>query len=129
MVPFCVFVCLVVCLQHTSLPSTHTHTHTHTHTTHTQGKGTEDISHYARARLTHLDIPNIHAVRESYEALRSVCLSTVSGKWHSALESTQWLNYVSVILKVRTVGVWGVWVEEALGLVCWLGLGLIRVSR
>ena len=83
---------------------THTHTHIHTHT-HTQGKGTEDVSHYARTRLTHLDIPNIHAVRESYEALRAICLSTISSKWHSALESTQWLNYISVILKVRGCGV------------------------
>ena len=88
---------------HTLHECTHLPTRALTNT-HTQGKGTEDISHYARARLTHLDIPNIHAVRESYEALRSVCLSTVSGKWHSALESTQWLNYISVILKVRRVG-------------------------
>lgn len=63
------------------------------------GKGTEIITHYPRARLAFLDIPNIHAVRESYDALRTLCLSTTNSKWFSSLESTQWLSYVSIIVK------------------------------
>ena len=65
-----------------------------------QGKGTEIITGYPRAKLQYLAIPNIHAVRESYDSLRTLCLSMTSGKWHSALENTQWLNYLSLILKV-----------------------------
>lgn len=68
-----------------------------------QGKGTEDISYYPNTRLTYLDIPNIHAVRESYEGLKSVCLSSTSDKWLSALENTQWISYISLILKVDDV--------------------------
>ena len=68
-----------------------------------QGKGTEDIGNYANTRLTYLDIPNIHSVRESFESLKTVCLSSTSAKWLSALENTQWLTYISLILKVSGV--------------------------
>ncbi|KAL5475348.1 hypothetical protein EMCRGX_G025149 [Ephydatia muelleri] len=66
------------------------------------GKGTEDVSRYAHTTLTYLDIPNIHVMRESYDALRQVCLSHSSLKWHSAIESTQWLNHLSLLLKGST---------------------------
>ena len=66
-----------------------------------QGKGTEIITGYPRAKLQYLAIPNIHAVRESYDSLRGLCLSMTNSKWHSSLENTQWLNYLSLILKVR----------------------------
>ena len=49
----------------------------------------------------YLDIPNIHSVRESYEAVRTLCLSNESTKWYSALENTQWLSNLSLIIKVR----------------------------
>ncbi|CAI8000495.1 Myotubularin-related protein 1 [Geodia barretti] len=67
------------------------------------GKGTEDITNYPNTRLTYLDIPNIHAVRESFESLKTLCLSSTSDKWFSALENTQWLNYISLILKGATM--------------------------
>ena len=67
-----------------------------------QGKGKENVTHYPRARYTYLDIPNIHAVRESYENLRSLCLSSESNKWYSSLENTQWLSNLSLIIKVLT---------------------------
>jgi hypothetical protein len=67
------------------------------------GKGTEDITNYPNTKLTYLDIPNIHAVRESFESLKTLCLSSTSDKWFSALESTQWLNYISLILKVAII--------------------------
>ncbi len=69
-----------------------------------QGKGTENVTHYPRAKLTYLDIPNIHSVRESYDSLRSLCLSGESNKWHSSLENTQWLNFISLIIKVSWRG-------------------------
>jgi len=72
-----------------------------------QGKGTENVSHYPRAKLTYLDIPTIHAVRDSYDSLRSLCLSTESSKWYSSLEGTQWLAFISLIIKVGRCWGWG----------------------
>ena len=65
-----------------------------------QGKGTEDVSRYSDCKLQHLDSPNIHHVRESYDALLQLALSSNNSKWLSALESTGWLNFISLILKV-----------------------------
>ena len=48
-----------------------------------------------------LDIPNIHAVRDSLYRLQGVCESSAQKKWLSHLESTQWLAYVTSILKVN----------------------------
>ena len=67
-----------------------------------QGKGTEDISRYSDCKLQHLDIPNIHHVRDSYDALLQLALSSNNSKWLSALESTGWLNFISLILKARS---------------------------
>lgn len=61
------------------------------------------MTHYPRAKLTYLDIPNIHAVRDSYDSLRNLCLSGESSKWYSSLEGTQWLGYLSLIIKVGGV--------------------------
>ena len=81
------------------------HTHTHTCTCirtciYIQGKGTEDVSRYMDCKLVYLDIPNIHAVRDSYDNVRTLVLSSSNSKWLSNLENTQWLNYISLILKV-----------------------------
>ena len=67
-----------------------------------KGKGTEVPTNYKRCRLVYLDIPNIHAVRDSGDKLLEACLSSENEKWLSLVESTSWLNYVSLILKVRT---------------------------
>ena len=49
----------------------------------------------------YLDIPNIHTVRDSYDGVKALALSTNSSKWLSTLENTQWLEYISLILRVR----------------------------
>ncbi|XP_065887674.1 myotubularin-related protein 2-like isoform X2 [Dysidea avara] len=67
------------------------------------GKGTEDISRYLDCKLVHLDIPNIHVVRESLEQLRLVCHSSANTRWLSMLESTQWLSFISLIMKSSVV--------------------------
>jgi myotubularin-related protein 1/2 len=64
-----------------------------------KGKGTEVPTNYKRCRLVYLDIPNIHAVRDSGDKLLEACLSSENEKWLSLVESTSWLNYVSLILK------------------------------
>ena len=67
-----------------------------------QGKGTEDtINRYQGCQLLFLDIPNIHAVRDSLYRLQGVCESSAQKKWLSHLESTQWLAYITSILKVN----------------------------
>lgn len=67
-----------------------------------QGKGTEDtINRYQGCQLLFLDIPNIHAVRDSLYRLQGVCESSAQKKWLSHLESTQWLAYITSILKVK----------------------------
>ena len=69
-----------------------------------KGKGTENPQNYSTSsnlcRLVYLDIPNIHVVRESMDKLCDVCLSGENDKWLSLVESTGWLNYISLILKV-----------------------------
>lgn len=65
-----------------------------------KGKGTEDtINRYQGCQLLFLDIPNIHAVRDSLYRLQGVCESSAQKKWLSHLESTQWLAYITCILK------------------------------
>ncbi|XP_031571649.1 uncharacterized protein LOC116305818 [Actinia tenebrosa] len=67
------------------------------------GKGTEDtVNRYQGCTLVYLDIPNIHAVRDSIERLQGVCESSSQKKWLSHLESTQWLAYIAAILKGAT---------------------------
>ena len=65
-----------------------------------KGKGTEDIDRYPGCKLTFLNIPNIHAVRDSLEKLQTACESSSQRKWFSQLEASQWLAYISLILKV-----------------------------
>ncbi|XP_048584999.1 uncharacterized protein LOC5520963 isoform X2 [Nematostella vectensis] len=67
------------------------------------GKGTEDtLNRYQGCSLVFLDIPNIHAVRDSLDRLQAVCESSSQKKWLSHLESTQWLAYIAAILKGAT---------------------------
>ena len=69
-----------------------------------KGKGTEHPQNYKRCRLVYLDIPNIHSVRDSMDRLHDVCLSPENNHWLSLVESTSWLNYISLILKVSVGG-------------------------
>ncbi|KAK2565460.1 Myotubularin-related protein 2 [Acropora cervicornis] len=65
-----------------------------------KGKGTEDtVNRYQGCQLLFLDIPNIHAVRDSLYRLQGVCESSAQKKWLSHLESSQWLAYITSILK------------------------------
>ena len=64
-----------------------------------QGKGTEDIERYPGCKLTFLNIPNIHAVRDSLERLQTAC-KTSEKKWFSQLEASGWMAYISLILQV-----------------------------
>ncbi|XP_028414380.1 uncharacterized protein LOC114537531 [Dendronephthya gigantea] len=63
-----------------------------------KGKGTEDIDRYPGCKLTFLNIPNIHAVRDSLDKLQTAC-QTSEKKWFSQLEASGWMAYISLILQ------------------------------
>ncbi|CAB3988741.1 myotubularin-related 2-like isoform X3 [Paramuricea clavata] len=63
-----------------------------------KGKGTEDIDRYPGCKLTFLNIPNIHAVRDSLEKLQTAC-QTSERKWFSQLEASGWMAYIALILQ------------------------------
>lgn len=66
-----------------------------------EGLGTENTVRYRNCRLLHLDIGNIHAMRESIDKLRSaICESTTELHWLSTLEDTQWLKHIATVLTV-----------------------------
>ncbi|XP_062519852.1 myotubularin-related protein 2-like isoform X2 [Corticium candelabrum] len=68
-----------------------------------KGLGTENTIRYRNCRLLHLDIGNIHAMRESIDKLRSaVCERTTELRWLSTLEDTQWLKHIATILTGAT---------------------------
>ncbi|CAN0165701.1 unnamed protein product, partial [Discosporangium mesarthrocarpum] len=68
------------------------------------GKGHEVISRLGgsrRATLTFLEIPNIHAMRESFNALVTACSSAddEDSSWLQQLHSSRWLEYISYTLR------------------------------
>lgn len=66
----------------------------------TGGYGYENTSNYPNTTLQFCNIPNIHAVRDGYQKLCSVCngKSTSDVSWNSLIEDTKWLSYVRMIL-------------------------------
>ena len=67
-----------------------------------EGLGTENAARYRNCKLLHLDIGNIHAMRESIDKLRSVaCQGASESHWLSKLEDTRWLQHIAVIIKER----------------------------
>ncbi|KAH9108892.1 hypothetical protein AeMF1_015935 [Aphanomyces euteiches] len=64
------------------------------------GGGTESSS-IRHATVTFMNIANIHAMRESLEALRQLFLYSSSDadlQWHSRVESTKWLYHIRLVL-------------------------------
>ena len=60
-----------------------------------KGKGTENIAHYEHTTLHHLDMGNIHAIRDSHTKLCVLCAGPdIGGRWSSRLEQTGWLAHV-----------------------------------
>lgn len=64
-----------------------------------RGGGYENEDFYQNAEVVYLDIPNIHAIRDSWKKLKDLCYPGLNEqKWHSNLEATQWLDHIRVIL-------------------------------
>lgn len=67
-----------------------------------KGKGVENSQHYDNATIEFMGIANIHKMRESLDALKSlVSPSTVEDgdkHYHNRLENTRWLKHVMRVL-------------------------------
>jgi len=66
----------------------------------TGGYGYENTSNYSNTTLQFCNIQNIHAVRDSYTKLCSLCnsKSTVDVHWNYLVEDTKWLSHIRSIL-------------------------------
>ncbi|GMH80512.1 hypothetical protein TL16_g08575 [Triparma laevis f. inornata] len=66
------------------------------------GKGTEDTKNYVGTVMLHMNIGNIHAVRESEAGVWDLCRPSsaigAAASWHGKLESTGWLTHVHRVL-------------------------------
>ena len=69
------------------------------------GKGTEDTKNYQCAVMLHMDIENIHVVRESESQVWDITRpgSTIGcgRSWHGALEKSGWMHHVWGVLSSR----------------------------
>ena len=65
-----------------------------------KGKGAENIKAYRNAVLYHLDIPNIHAAKESWKKIKKLSIGNVMNnrKWLSELHGTGWMQFISKIM-------------------------------
>ncbi|XP_028322100.1 myotubularin-related protein 4 isoform X3 [Gouania willdenowi] len=65
-----------------------------------KGGGCECEEYYPNCEVMFMGMANIHAIRNSFQALRTVCSQIPDpGNWLSALESTRWLQHLSVMMK------------------------------
>mmetsp|Transcript_14635 Transcript_14635/g.42104 ORF Transcript_14635/g.42104 Transcript_14635/m.42104 type:complete len:1172 (-) Transcript_14635:329-3844(-) len=66
----------------------------------TQGYGYENTSYYTGCDISFHGIGNIHAVRDSYQKISSLCQSpsTNDVQWAQLVEDTKWLSHVRLIL-------------------------------
>jgi myotubularin-related protein 1/2 len=65
----------------------------------TGGYGYENTSNYPGCSIQFCNIGNIHAVRDSYQKLSQICLSTVAAdiQFASQVEDTKWLSHIRLI--------------------------------
>uniref|UniRef100_A0A3Q1G660 Myotubularin related protein 4 n=1 Tax=Acanthochromis polyacanthus TaxID=80966 RepID=A0A3Q1G660_9TELE len=69
-----------------------------------KGGGCECEEYYPNCEVMFMGMANIHAIRNSFYAVRAVCSQIPDpGNWLSALESTRWLQHLSVMLKAATL--------------------------
>ena len=66
----------------------------------TQGYGYENTSYYTGCDISFFGIGNIHAVRDSYQKMSSLCQSPLTNdvQWSQLVEDTKWLSHIRLIL-------------------------------
>ena len=72
-----------------------------------RGGGVECIEYYPFAEIIFMSLGNIHNIRKSFQALRSLCNQTPAdfsggAGWLAALDATKWLYHTSGLLKAAT---------------------------
>ncbi|XP_051786772.1 myotubularin-related protein 4 isoform X1 [Erpetoichthys calabaricus] len=69
-----------------------------------KGGGCECEEYYPNCEVMFMGMANIHSIRNSFQSLRAVCSQIPDpGNWLSALESTKWLQHLSVMLKAAVL--------------------------
>ncbi|XP_043924302.1 myotubularin-related protein 3 isoform X1 [Protopterus annectens] len=69
-----------------------------------KGGGCECPEYYPNCEVVFMGMANIHSIRKSFQALRLLCTQMPDpANWLSALESTKWLQHLSVLLKSALV--------------------------
>ncbi|KAM3172374.1 hypothetical protein ACTXT7_014672 [Hymenolepis weldensis] len=63
-----------------------------------RGGGFEFGEYYDQSQIRFMNLPNLHYVRKSFEALISLYRNPDSG-WLQKVETTMWLSYISQLLK------------------------------
>ena len=63
--------------------------------------GYESGTNYKHCRITFMDIPNIHAMRESVQRVHALFLSVSVDdvNWSSQVEETKWLSHIRLVLR------------------------------
>ncbi|XP_065830918.1 myotubularin-related protein 4-like isoform X3 [Oscarella lobularis] len=65
-----------------------------------KGGGCESKEYYTNCEIQFMNLPNIHSVRKSFKAVCGLLNSSVdNASFLSALESTLWMNYLSLLLE------------------------------
>lgn len=65
-----------------------------------KGGGCECPEYYPNCEVVFMGMANIHSIRKSFQCLRSLCAQVPNpANWLSALESTKWLQHLSLLLK------------------------------
>lgn len=73
-----------------------------------RGGGVECIEYYPFAEIIFMSLGNIHNIRKSFQALRSLCNQTPAeafsggSGWLAALDATKWLYHISGLIKAAT---------------------------
>ncbi|XP_053558169.1 myotubularin-related protein 3 isoform X2 [Bombina bombina] len=65
-----------------------------------KGGGCECPEYYPNCEVVFMGMANIHSIRKSFQSLRLLCTQMPDpANWLSALESTKWLQHLSMLLK------------------------------
>uniref|UniRef100_A0A8C5F9F0 phosphatidylinositol-3,5-bisphosphate 3-phosphatase n=1 Tax=Gadus morhua TaxID=8049 RepID=A0A8C5F9F0_GADMO len=71
-----------------------------------KGGGCECPEYYPNCEVVFMGMANIHSIRKSFQSLRFLCTQMPDpANWLSALESTKWLQHLSLLLKAALLAV------------------------
>ncbi|KAM9392910.1 phosphatidylinositol-3,5-bisphosphate 3-phosphatase MTMR3 isoform 2-T2 [Pholidichthys leucotaenia] len=69
-----------------------------------KGGGCECPEYYPNCEVVFMGMANIHSIRKSFQSLRFLCTQMPDpANWLSALESTKWLQHLSLLLKAASL--------------------------